>query len=329
MRRREFITLLGGASAAWPLAARAQQGERVRRVGVLSNLPADDPASRRRWASFEQELQQLGWSMGRNLRIDYRLGGVSRSELARTHAAELVALAPDVIYATPTPAVMGLVPLTSTIPIVYSGSGDPVQAGVVQSINRPGGNVTGFSAFPASLNTKQLQLLKELAPRVSRVAVVQTQGSSWRGDFAVIDAVAHSFAITPVAMLVRDDPAEIERAFAAFAREPNGGLILPPDNNISRQYAMVAALAARHRLPAITSSRTFVDTGGLMSYGAVPLEMRSVASYVDRILKGEKPADLPVQHPTKFEFVINMKTAKTLGLTVSNQLQILADEVIE
>src|SRR5262249_43600949 len=175
----------------------------------------------------------------------------------------------------------------------------------------------------------QVQLFKELAPRVSRVAVVQTQGSLWRGDFAVIDAVAHSFAMTPVVTLVRDDPAEIERAIAAFAREPNGGLILPPDNNISRHYAMVAALAAGHRLPAISNNRTFVDAGGLMSYGAVPLEMRSVASYVDRILKGEKPADLPVQHPTKFEFVINMKTAKALGLAVSNQLQILADEVIE
>ena len=327
MRRREFITLLGGAATGWPLAARAQQSGLMKRLGVLRGGTEVDLQATN--TAFRQGLQDLGWTEGRNLRVDYRSLDVNGPDSASPYAAELVGLAPDVIFASPSPTVAALLRLTRTIPIVFTGSGDPVQAGSVQSFARPGGNVTGFISFDASINTKYLQLLKDIAPQVTRVAVIQTQGSAWRGDFAVVAAVARLFAAEPVATLIRDDAADIERAIVAFAREPNGGLIFPPAGIAGKHRRLIVALAATHRLPAVYSSRGFVDAGGLMSYGAEPLDYRRVASYVDRILKGEKPADLPVQAPTKFETVLNLKTAKALGLQVPDVVRLRADEVIE
>ena len=325
--RREFIAGLGGVADLWPLAARAQQPDRIKRVGILrGGFEADVAAGNK---AFLDGLAQLGWTEGRNLRIDYRLVGSNDPEAARSHAEGLVRAAPDVIYANPATAVQVLQRLTRTIPIVFVQSGDPVQAGTVQSLARPGGNLTGFVNFEPSLNTKYLQLLKDMAPQVTRVAVLQTQATTFRGDFAVIEAVARSFAVTPVATLVRNDAADIERAIAAFAREPNGGLILPPDNSTQRHRALIVGLAAKHRLPAVYPTRLFVDAGGLMYYAAAPVDYRQVAAYVDRILRGAKPADLPVQTPTRFELVIKLKTATDLGLTIPPSMFALADEVIE
>ncbi len=329
MRRREFIVLLGGA-AAWPLAAQAQQPDRVKRLGILiGGTEADYAATNRQ---LLDGLAQLGWTETRNLRIDYRLAGSNDPAVIRPHAEALVRAAPDVIYASPATAVQVLQGLTSTIPIVFVQNGDPVQAGTVKSVARPGGNITGFLQFEPSINTKYLQLLKDIAPQLTRVAVLQTEASrSARGgsDFAAVESASKSLAITPVALVVRDDPADIEGALAAFAREANGGLIVPPDNALTRRRASIVALAAQHRLPAIYSQRMYVDAGGLMCYAAAPLDNRRVAAYLDRIFKGERPADLPVQAPTEFDLVISLKAAKALGLTVPGGLLAIANEVIE
>jgi putative ABC transport system substrate-binding protein len=326
MRRRHFIALFAGTAAAWPLAAGAQQPDRVRRVGILNALVEAEAEAQNR--GLLEGLAQLGWTEGRNLRIDYRSVGSNDPDVIRPHAEGLVRAAPDVIFANAATGVQVLQKLTRTIPIVFDQNGDPVQAGSVQSLARPGGNLTGFVTSEPSINTKYLQLLKEMAPQMTRVAVLQTQASSWRGDFEVIKAVAGSFAVAPVATLIRDDAVDIERAIVAFAREPNGGLILPPDAVTGKNRVLIVALAAKHRLPAVYSNRRFVEAGGLMYYAAAPLDFRQVAGYVDRILKGEKPGEMPVQTPTKFTFVINLRTATALGLTIPPALFALADEVM-
>jgi putative ABC transport system substrate-binding protein len=327
MRRRDFITLLAGTAAAWPLAAGAQQPDRIKRVGILRGAFEGERVQASNKALLEG-LAQLGWTEGRNLRIDYRSAGSNDPDVIRPHAEALVRAAPDVIYANPATAVQALQPLTRTIPIVFVQSADPVQSGVVQSLARPGGNITGFVVWETGINTKFLQLLKEMAPQVTRVAVLQTKATAFRGDFAVIEAAARSIGMTAVATFVRNDAADVERAIATFGREPNGGLILPTDNVTTGHRALIVALAAKYRLPAIYPGRDFVDAGGLMSYDTGPLDWRQVAGYVDRILKGEKPGEMPVQTPTKFVFVINLKTATALGLTIPPSLFALADEVI-
>jgi putative ABC transport system substrate-binding protein len=323
MRRRQFIAGLG--AAAWPVVARAQEGNRIKRLGILRGGSELDPANK----ALLEALAELGWIEGRNLRIDYRLVGTNEPDAIRLHAEALVRAAPDVIFATPATAVQVLQHVTRTIPIVFMQTGDPVQAGIVQSLIRPDGNLTGFVTFEPSINTKYLQFLKDMAPQVTRVGVLQSGATTFRGDFAVIEAIARSFAVVPSAVLIRDNIADIERAIVDFAREPNGGLILPPDNNTTRHRAMIAALAIKHRLPAVHSSRQWVYAGGLLSYAAAPTDYRQIASYVDRILKGSKPGDLPVQLPTKYETVINLKTAKALGLTIPETLLATADEVIQ
>jgi putative ABC transport system substrate-binding protein len=328
MRRRHFISLLAGTAAAWPLAAGAQQPDRIRRVGILRGGFEGEIVQATNKA-FLEGLAQLGWTEGRNLRVDYRFAGSNDPDVIRPHAEALVRAAPDVIYAAPATAVQVLQKLTRTIPIVFVQSADPVQAGSVQSLARPGGNITGFVTFEPGINTKFVQLLKDMAPKVTRVAVLQTQATSFRGDFAVIEAAARSIGMTAVATLVRDDAADVERAIAAFAREPNGGLILPPDGVTIRHRALIIALATRHQLPAIYNGRFFVEDGGLMSYDTAPVDFRQVAGYVDRILKGEKPGAMPVQTPTKFVFVINLRTVTALGLTIPPSLFALADEVLQ
>ena len=328
LKRRELIALLGGAAVGWPLAARAQQGDRVKRLGILQGGVEEQfaVADKRLLAG----LAELGWAEGRNLRLDYRTVGSNDPALIRPQAEALIRAAPDVIYTTPATAVQVLQRLTSTIPIVFNQNGDPVQAGTVQSLARPGGNITGFLTSEPSINTKYLQLLKDIAPQVTRVAVLQTEASAWRGDFAVIESVAGSFAMTAVASIVRDDPADIERAIVAFSQAPNGGLILPPDIVITTKHrVLVAALAAKYRLPTVTNNRLFVEAGGLMYYAAAPLDFQRVAIYLDRILRGGKPADLPVETPSKFNLVINLKTAKALGLNIPPLLLAAADELIE
>jgi putative ABC transport system substrate-binding protein len=327
VKRRQFITLLGGV-AAWPLAASAQQPDRVQRIGVLMGFTEGDREWLTRLAAFRAALQALGWIDGRNVRFDIRWAA-GDPERARAAAAELVGLAPDVIFACPHFAIAAMRRETRTIPIVGVLAGDPVEAGFVQSYARPGGNITAFLLFDTNINTKFLQLLKDIAPHLSRVAVMQTASSSWRGDFRVVEAVALSFAVEPTAMII-GDAADVERALVAFAREPNGGLILPPDNGTSRHRELITALAAKHRLPAVYASREFVALGALIYYGADFADIfRRSASYADRILRGAKPAELPVQAPTKFELVLNLKAAKALGLTVPPGLLIAADEVIE
>jgi ABC-type uncharacterized transport system substrate-binding protein len=328
MRRREFITLLGGAAATWPLAARAQQGERMRRIGVLLPAAADDPVFQTRLAAFHQGLALLGWSIGRNVRIDTRWATANAAEIRR-HAAELVALAPDVILAHGSSAVEPLL-ATRTVPIVFPVAGDPVGAGLVDSLARPGGNATGFMNFEFSISGKWLELLKQIAPDVTRAAVLRdaTQGSG-TSQFAVIQAVAPSLRVEVNPVNMRDAP-EIERAVAAFARASNGGLIVAAGGRAQRNRDLIITLAARHKLPAVYFERSFVAAGGLISYGPDYVDQyRRAAGYVDRVLKGEKPADLPVQAPTKYETVINLKTAKALGLEVPPTLLATADEVIE
>jgi putative ABC transport system substrate-binding protein len=329
MRRREFITLIGGAGMAWPLAARAQQADRVRRVGVL--IGTGEAEARARYEPFREGLAQLGWTEPRNIRFDYRWTD-NKPDRATAYARELIGLAPDVIYAGPGPVVEALQRLTRTVPIVFTTSTDPVAAGYVQSYAHPGGNLTGFTQFEASIDSKYLQLLKDVAPDVTRVGILRSEGlAQGRRDFATVEAAARSFQVVPVDLLhQRGMPADIERAINAFAREPNSSLIVPPNNFYAEYHALIVALAERHRLPAVYFNRVFVDAGGLMSYGVdLTDNYRRAASYVDRILKGSKPGDLPVQAPTKFNLVINLKTAMALGLTVSNALQLLADEVIE
>ena len=329
MRRREFVSLLGGAAMAWPLAVRAQQAERVRRVGVLMPLAADDPQSLRRLTAFVQGLQQLGWTDGRNVRIDVRWAAGDPDRFRR-YAAELVALAPDVILAA---AVSSMIPLrqaTRSVPLVFVQVTDPVGAGFVASLARPGGNATGFTLFEFGVSAKWLELLKQMDPRLTRVAVLRDPSSSTGiGQFAAMQGVAPALGVEPSPIGVSDS-GEIERTMAEFARGSNGGLILVPTAQTLIHRELIIKLAARHHLPAIYPYRYFVTAGGLMCYGPDEIEQyRRAAGYLDRILKGEKPADLPVQAPTKYELVINLKTAKALGLEVPPSLLATADEVIE
>ena len=329
MKRREFITLLGGGAVAWPMAARAQQPERVRRIGILLPAAADHSEYQARVGVFLQGLAQLGWTIGRNVRIDTRWATTNHAELRR-HAEELVALAPDVILAPGASALGPLLQATRTVPIVFPFVIDPVGAGFVDSLARPGGNATGFISFEYSLAGKWLELLKEIAPRVTRAAVLRDAAvASGIGQFGAIQSVAPSFGVelSPVNV---GDAAEIERAVAAFARSPNGCLIVTAGPSANRHRDLIITLAARHKLPAVYSERSFVAAGGLVSYGTDYIDQyRKAAGYVDRILKGEKPADLPVQTPTKYELAINLKTAKALGLTVPQSLLAAANEMIE
>jgi putative ABC transport system substrate-binding protein len=329
MRRREFVTLIAGAAAAWPIAARAQQPERVRRIGVLDTLAADDPFAQARQGAFLQGLQQSGWTIGRNVRIDTRWSAGS-TDLMRKHVAELIALAPDVFLATGTPSLGPLLQATRTVPIVFVLVPDPVGAGFVDSLARPGGNATGFTNFEYSMSAKWLELLKQIAPGVTRAAVLRDPTlTSGIGQFAAIQGGASTFGVEVVPLGVRD-ATDIERAVAAFARGSNDGLIVTTGGLTTLHRALIAALAARHKLPAVYPARYFVTAGGLISYGSDRIDQyRQAAGYVDRILKGEKPADLPVQAPTKYELVINLKTAKALGIEVPPMLLARADEVIE
>ena len=329
--RREFITLLGGAAAAWPLAARAQPGERVRRIGVLigSAPDANDDDVQARLAAFHEGLQRLGWIVGRNVRIEYRWGAGDANRI-RKFAAEMVALAPDVILASGTATVGALQQATRTVPIVLVNVTDPVGAGFVESLARPGGNITGFLSFEYGLAGKWLELLKQIAPGVTRVAVIRDPGiSAGTGQFGAIQSVAPSFGVELAPINVRE-AGEIDRAVAAFARSSNGGLIVTGSALATFHRDLIISLAARHKLPAVYYRRLLVTSGGLISYGADLVEPhRRAASYVDRILKGEKPADLPVQAPTKYELVINLKAAKAIGLTLPPSVLARADEVIE
>jgi putative ABC transport system substrate-binding protein len=328
VQRREFISLLGG-SAAWPLAAWAQQGERVRRVGVLMGLTADNADGQARLAAFLQSLQQLGWTDGHNMRIDTRWGG-GDAERQRRDAAELVALAPDVIVGNGSAAVGPLLQATRTVPIVFTAITDPVGAGFVDSLARPGGNATGFTSFEYGNSGKWLELLKEIAPRVTRVAVLRDSAiAAGIGQFGAIQSAAPSIGLEVSPLSVRD-AGEMERAFAAFARSSNGGLIVTSSTLAFVHHELIVALAARHKLPAVYNNRFFVAGGGLISYGPDRIDQfRRAAGYVDRILRGEKPGDLPVQAPTKYELVINLKTTKALGLEIPPTLLARADEVIE
>ena len=330
MNRREAISLLGGAAAAaWPLAARAQQGERARRIGVLTTLPENDPQEQSRNAAFLLGLQQLGWTVGRNLRIDYR-HSIGDAERARRYATELVALAPDVILATGSVALAPLLQATRSVPIVFTIVPDPVGAGFVDSLARPGGNATGFIQFEFGLSGKWLELLKEIAPGVTRAAVLREAGlTAAIAQFAALQSMAPSLRVEVVPLNVRDT-SEIERAVAAFARPSSDGLIVTSSPLVAVHRRLIIELAARHKLPAVYFQRLFVTDGGLISYGPDFVDQyRRAAGYVDRILKGEKPADLPVQAPTRYELVINLKTAKALSLELPATVLARADEVIE
>ena len=329
MKRREFITLLSGAAATWPLAAHAQQSEGMRRIGVLTNLATGDPEDQARNAAFLQGLQQLGWTVSRNVRIDYRWGA-GDAERNRQNAAELVELAPDVILATGNPTLDPLLQATRTVPIVFVEVTDPVGAGYVASLARPGGNATGFILFEYGISGKWLELLKEIAPNVKRVAILRdAASSSGIGLLAAIQSVAPSFGVEFSPVGVRD-AAEVERDVAAFARESNGGLVVTPSGLSIVHRDLIIALAARNRLPAVYALRLFVTDGGLICYGPDTVDpYRQAAGYVDRILKGEKPAGLPVQAPTKYELAVNLKTAKALGLAIPQTVLARADEVIE
>jgi ABC-type uncharacterized transport system substrate-binding protein len=329
MQRRDFITLLGGAVAAWPLAAHAQQREQMRRIGVLMNLGSDDAEGQARNAAFLQGLQELGWTVGRNVRIEYRWGA-GDAELFRRHASELVALAPDVILAGGGAVVPSLLQATRTVPIVFTGTPDPVGAGFVESLARPGGNATGFTIFEYGTSGKWLELLKEIAPHVTRAAVIRDPAiAAGVGQLGAIQFVAPSLGVELRPLGVRD-AGEIERVVTAFARSSNGGLIVTGSALAVVHRELIITLAARHRLPAVYALPLFASNGGLISYGPDSIDpYRRAAGYVDRILKGEKPADLPVQAPTKYELVINLKTAKALGLEVPPTLLARADEVIE
>jgi putative ABC transport system substrate-binding protein len=329
MKRREFITLLGGAAAAWPLAARAQQGERARRIGVLMSVAADDAEGQARLMAFGQGLAQLGWTVGRNVRFDIRWTA-GKADDTRQYVTELVALAPDAILAAGGSVVGPLLQVTGTVPIVFTQVVDPVGAGFVESLGRPGGNATGFINFEYGISVKWLELLKQIVPSVRRVAVLRDPAiASAVGQLGAIQGAAPSFEVEVSPVGVRAS-GEIERAVAAFARGSNDGLIVLTTGLTLVHRELIISLAARHRLPAVYTDRTFVTDGGLISYGPDRMEhFRLAAGYVDRILKGEKPADLPVQAPTKYELVINLKTAKALGIEVPPTLLARADEVIE
>jgi putative tryptophan/tyrosine transport system substrate-binding protein len=328
VKRREFIAGLGSA-AAWPLVARGQQSDRIRRIGVLMNTAAGDAEGQRRSAAFLQGLQQLGWTDGRNMRIDTRWGARNFND-ARQYAAELVTLAPDVILATSSATTGSLLLATSTVPIVFVTVVDPVGAGFVESLARPGGNITGFSLFEYGLSGKWLELLKEIAPRMTRAAVLRDPAiAAGSGQLGAIQSVAPSLGVELIPLGMRD-AGEIERVIAAFARSSNGGLIVTANPGALIHSDLIITLAAQHKLPAVYFQRLFVAAGGLICYGPDFVDQHSrAAGYVDCILRGEKPADLPVQAPTKYETVINLKTAKALGLEIPSSLLARADEVIE
>jgi putative tryptophan/tyrosine transport system substrate-binding protein len=331
MERREFITLLGGAAVAWPLAARAQQGERVRRIGVLMNLAADDPESQARLAGFRYGLERRGWSEDRNVRIDYRFAPAASPDQVQPFAKELVALRPDVIFAQSTPVVTALQRETREIPIVFAAIADPIGSGFIASLPHPGSNITGVMLYEPSVAGKWLSMLKEIAPQLARAAFVvnPTTATFYNYYLRAAEPLSRSLGIDLVPTLVANT-ADIERAIEVFASAPNGGLVLPPDVTTTAHRDLIVALAARQHLPAVYSIRPFVTAGGLMSYGVDFTDMsRQAAPYVDRILRGDNPADLPVQAATKFETVVNLRTAKTLGLTVPPGLLVAADEVIE
>ncbi len=328
MRRREFLVALG-AAAGGPLAARAQQGERVRRIGALITSSADDPETQIVVGGFSQGLQALGWTLGRNASIDYRWAPVD-DDRVRRYATELVALTPDVILAMGGTAVRALQGVTASVPIVFANVTDPVGGGLVESLARPGGNVTGFLSIEYGMSTKWLELLKQIAPRTTRAGIIRDPtAAGGGGQFGAIQGVAPSFGVEVTPIDARD-AGGIERAVTAFTRGSNGGLIVTTTRFARRHRELIIMLAARHKLPAVYSNRYFVSAGGLVSYGVDYIEQfRQAAGYVDRILRGEKPADLPVQAPTKFELMINLKTAKALGLEVPPTLLARADEVIE
>jgi putative tryptophan/tyrosine transport system substrate-binding protein len=330
VKRREFITLLGGAAVAWPLAARTQQAQRMRRIGVLMTYAADDPAGQARLLALAQDLAQSGWIDGRNVRIDVRWGAVD-PERIRSYATELVGLAPDVIVATGSSAIGSLLQATRAVPIVFVQVAEPVGAGFVETLARPGGNATGFMLYEYGIGTKWLELLKEIAPGVKRVAFLQTPGiPSGPGQFGAMQGSARSLGVEVRPIRV-GDAGELDRAIAAFALSSNGGLIVGAGTvGLGALRDEIIKLAARHQLPAIYSDLVFATEGGLLAYGPDRVDQfRRAAGYVDRILKGEKPADLPVQAPTKYELVINLKTAKALGLEVPSSVLARADEVIE
>ena len=330
MRRRDFITLLGGAAAAWPLAVHAQQPrERMRRIGVLMHLAADDPEGQSRVAAFLQGLQEAGWAVGRNVNIDVRWAA-GEADRFRRYAMEIVALAPDVILTSASPSIRAMQQATRTVPIVFVLVPDAVGTGIVDSLSRPGGNTTGFTSTELGMPVKWLELLKEIAPKMTRAAVLRDVADATAiGQFGAVKGAAPSFGveISPIGVANAE---EIERGITAFAREPNGGLIVLPVPTTVIHRTLIIELAARHRLPAVYNSRYWIAEGGLVSYGPDVLDQyRRTAGYVDRILRGTKPADLPVQAPTKYELVINLKTAKALGLQIPDKLLALADEVIE
>jgi putative ABC transport system substrate-binding protein len=328
MKRRDFIKVVAGSAAAFPLAARTQQPDRIRRIGVLSGSAEDDQETKLSLAAFRQRLQQLGWTDGHNVRIDYRFAA-GKSENYRKQAAELVALAPDVILVSGT-SLAYMLEATRTVPIVFAFAADPVGSGMIESLSRPGGNATGFLLFEYDLCAKWLELLKEITPGVKRVAVLRDPTAiAGIGQFAVIQSVARLVGVE-VSPLNLHDTDETQRAVTAFASSSDGGLIVAASALATVQRSLIIELAARHRLPAVYFDRLFVANGGLISYGAGFGDgWRRATDYVDRILKGEKPADLPVQAPTKYDLVINLKTAKALGLSVPPTLLARADEVIE
>ena len=330
LKRRDLITLLGGAAAMWPLSTRAQQVYRTRRIGVLMGQAENDPDAQARLAGFRQGLERLGWVEGRNVRLDTRFApaGAQAQELAK----ELVALQPDVILSQATPMTAALQRESKAIPIVFVIVADPIGSGFVASLARPGGNLTGLLLIEASITGKWLMMLKEIEPRIARVALVVNLKTAPYHEYYMREghAAAKSLAIELVLCPIENTTADIERSIESFARVPNGGLVLPPDTTTTVRRDLIIALAARHRLPAIYSDRLFVLSGGLMCYSTNRVEQfRQAAFYIDRILRGEKPADLPVQAPTKYETVINMRTAKALGLTVPSGLLVAADEMIE
>ena len=329
MRRREFIKVIGGAAATWPIAVRAQQVERMRRIGVFAGLAESDPVVQLLVAAFRGALAKLGWTEGGNVLIEYRWGG-GDADMGRRHAAELAALAPDVIFVSGGVAVERLLQATRTVPIVFTIVPDPLGSGFVESLSRPGGNATGFMMFEYSLSGKWLELLKEIAPNLTRAAVLRDPAiAAGTGQFAIIQSVAPSRGVEVIPLNMRD-AAEFERAVAAFARSSNGGLIVTAGAAAIVRRELIVALAAQHKLPAVYPSRDFVTSGGLVSYAADFIDQwRRAASYVDRILRGEKPADMPVQAPIKYELVVNLKTAKALGLTIPSSILTRADEMIE
>src|ERR1700731_33295 len=331
MRRREFITLLGGTALSWPLAARAQQPDRVRRIGVLMGYAESDSDAQAWYAAFREVLQKLGWTEGRNIQIDTRWATPDDAESMRRLAKELVAPQPNVILSSTTPTTTALLQQTRTIPIVFAIVADPIGSGFVASFARPGGNVTGFIFTEPTMAGKWLELLKQIAPRIARVAMLFNPTSATYAEYWLkpFKAAAPSFEVEAVTAPVRDR-SELESVIAAQAREPNGGLIVMPDSFTDAHRVEITSLAARYRLPAIYPFRFFAEVGGLLSYGVDRTDnFRRAATYVDRILKGEKPAELPVQAPAKYELVINLKTAKALGLEIPPKLLALADQVIE